>query len=143
MLLCTVAQIMTRRPIGVEAGTSIVSTAKTMRDAGIGSLFVKKGGQWAGIITETDIVRRAVANNRNLVEQTVDMIMTTPISTIEGNCMVHEARDLMSKLGVRHLAVTLAGEIVGVISVRDLLSFYERYALSKERELSEPKITKD
>ena len=142
-MLYTIAQIMTRGPIAVESGTSIVDTAKTMRDARIGSLFVKKGNQWVGIITETDIVRRAVANNRNLVEQTVDMIMTTPISTIEGNCMVHEARDLMSKLGVRHLAVTLAGEIVGVISVRDLLSFYERYALSKERELSEPKITKD
>jgi signal-transduction protein with cAMP-binding, CBS, and nucleotidyltransferase domain len=142
-MLSTVAQIMTRRPIVVESGTSIVNTAKTMRDARIGSLLVKKGNQWVGIITETDIVRRAVANNRNLVEQTVDMIMTTPISTIEGNCMVHEARDLMSKLGVRHLAVTLAGEIVGVISVRDLLSFYEGYALSKERELSEPKVTKD
>ena len=142
-MLYTIAQIMTRGPIAVESGTSIVDTAKTMRDARIGSLFVKKGNQWVGIITETDIVQHAVANNRNLVEQTVDMIMTTPISTIEGNCMVHEARDLMSKLGVRHLAVTLAGEIVGVISVRDLLSFYERYALSKERELSEPKITKD
>ena len=49
----------------------------------------------------------------------------------------------MSKLGVRHLGVTLAGKIVGVISVRDLLLFYERYEQSKEREFSEPKITQD
>ncbi len=142
-MLCTVAQIMTKRPIAVESGMSIVSTAKTMRAASIGSLFVKKGKQWVGIITETDIVRRAVANNRNLSKQTVEMIMTTPIRTIEGNCMDHDAQDMMSKLGVRHLGVTLAGKIVGVISVRDLLLFYERYLQSKEREFSEPKITQD
>ncbi len=142
-MISTVAQIMTRGPIAVESGMSILTTAKTMRDARIGSLFVKKGDQWVGIITETDIVRRAVANNRNLAEQTVDMIMTTPICTIEGNCLVHEAQDMMNKLGVRHLGVMLAGEIVGVISVRDLLSFYERYALSKEQEVSDPKIAQD
>ena len=143
MLSCAVAEIMTRSPIAVESGTSIVNTAKTMRDARIGSLFVKKGNQWVGIITETDIVQRAVANSRNLDEQTVDMIMTTPISSIDGNCMVHEARDLMSKLGVRHLGVKLAGEIVGVISAHDILLFYERCTLSKERELSEPEIAKN
>ena len=143
MLLGTVAEIMTKRPKDVESGTSIVTTAKTMRDMRIGSLFVKKGEQWVGIVSESDIVRRAVANNRDLTAQTVDMIMSAPIATIEGNCMVHEARDLMSKLGVRHLGVTLAGKIVGVVSARDVLLFYERYALSKERESSEPKISQD
>ena len=143
MLLGTVAEIMTKRPKDVESGTSIVATAKTMCDARIGSLFVRKGKRWVGIISESDIVRRAVANNRDLTAQTVDMIMSAPIATIEGNCMVHEARDLMSKLGVRHLGVTLAGEIVGVVSARDVLLFYERYALSKEGESSEPKISQD
>jgi CBS domain-containing protein len=49
-------------------------------------------------------------------------------------------------LGIRHLAVTKGGEIVGVISVRDLLLFYKRYAQSKisqEQMYSEPKIGQD
>ena len=143
MLLGTVAEIMTKRPKDVESGTSIVATAKTMCDARIGSLFVRKGKRWVGIISESDIVRRAVANNRDLTAQTVDMIMSAPIATIEGNCMVHEARDLMSKLGVRHLGVTLAGEIVGVVSERDVSLFYEHYVLSQEHDSSEPKISQD
>jgi len=143
MLLGTVAEIMTKRPRGVDSGTSIVTTAQTMRDAGIGSLLVKKGEQWVGIVSESDLVRRAVANNRNLTSQTVDMIMSAPVATIEANCMVHEARDLMRKLGVRHLGVTRAGEIVGVVSARDVLSYYEQYALSKENDSSEPKIAQD
>ena len=143
MLLGTVAEIMTKRPIDVASGTSIVTTAKTMCAAGIGSLLVKKGEQWIGSVSESDIVRRAVANNRDLTAQTVDMIMSAPVATIDGNCMVHEARNLMRKLGVRHLGVTLAGEIVGVVSERDVSLFYEHYVLSQEHDSSEPKISQD
>ena len=145
-MLCTVAQIMTKRPIAVESGMSIVDTAKTMRTASIGSLFVKKGKQWVGIITETDIVRRAVANNRNLSKQTVEMIMTTPICTNEGDRTVDDAQDILGDLGVRHHGITEAGKIVGVISVRVPLLFYKRYAQSKistEQKYSEPKISQD
>jgi signal-transduction protein with cAMP-binding, CBS, and nucleotidyltransferase domain len=77
---------------------------------------------------------------------TVEKIMTTPICTIEGNQSVDDAQDMMGDLGVRHLAVTQAGEIVGVVSVRDLLMFYKRYAQSKitpGAEYSEPKIFQD
>jgi signal-transduction protein with cAMP-binding, CBS, and nucleotidyltransferase domain len=72
--------------------------------------------------------------------------MTTPICTIEGNQSVDDAQDMMADLGVRHLGVTKNGDITGVVSVRDLLSFYKRYAQSKisqEMGYSEPKISQD
>ena len=99
-----------------------------------------------GIVTDTDIVRRGVSTNKSLGKMTVEKIMTTPICTIEGSQSVDDAQDMMADLGVRHLAVTKAGEIVGVISVRDLLLFYKRYAQSKilpEMGYSEPKIMQD
>jgi signal-transduction protein with cAMP-binding, CBS, and nucleotidyltransferase domain len=77
---------------------------------------------------------------------TVEKIMTTPICSIEGSQPVDDAQDMMGDLGVRHLAVTQAGEIVGVVSVRDVLMFYKRYAQSKilpEAGYSEPKIFQD
>jgi CBS domain-containing protein len=117
-----------------------------MRAARVGSLFVKKGKKLVGIVTDTDIVRRAVSTNKNLGKMTVEKIMTTPICTIEGSQPVDDAQDMMGDLGVRHLAVTKAGEIVGVVSVRDLLLFYKRYAQSKiplVQGYSEPKITQD
>lgn len=131
----TVAQIMTKNPKTVAPGTSVVSAAKTMRTARVGSLFVKKGKHLVGIVTDTDMVRRAVASNKNLGKMTVEKIMTSPICSIESNRSIGDAQDMMGDLGVRHLGVTQAGEIVGVISVRDLLVYYQR--------ISEPKIAQD
>jgi signal-transduction protein with cAMP-binding, CBS, and nucleotidyltransferase domain len=142
----TVSQIATKRPKSIGPKTSIASAAKTMRQARVGSLLVKKGRQMVGILTDTDIVRRAVATGKPLGKLTVDKIMTTPICTIEGSQTVDDAQDMMADLGVRHLGVTKNGEITGVVSVRDLLSFYKRYAQSKISEdmgYSEPKISQD
>lgn len=141
----TVSRIMTKQPKSVGPGTSVVSAAKTMKTARVGSLFVKKGKKLVGILTDTDIVRRAVAAGKPLGKLTVEKIMTSPICTIESSQTVDDAQDMMGDLGVRHLAVTKAGDIVGIISVRDLLMFYKRYAQSKiaPEEYSEPKIAQD
>lgn len=141
----TVARIMTKNPKTVGTATSVMSAAKTMKTARVGSLFVKKGKKLVGILTDTDIVRRAVAAGKPLGKLTVEKIMTSPICTIESSQTVDDAQDMMGDLGVRHLAVTKAGDIVGIISVRDLLMFYKRYAQSKiaPEEYSEPKIAQD
>jgi CBS domain-containing protein len=144
--MSTVSRIMTKRPKTIGPKTSVVSAAKAMRTARVGSLFVKKGKQLVGIVTDTDIVRRAVSTNKNLGKMTVEKIMTTPICSIESDQPVDDAQDMMGDLGVRHLAVTQGGSIVGVISVRDLLMHYKRYAQSKistEVTYSEPKIGQD
>jgi CBS domain-containing protein len=144
--MSTVAKIMNKNPKSVGPKMSIASAAKTMRAARVGSLFVKKGKQLVGVVTDTDIVRRAVASGKPLGKLTVEKIMTTPICTIEGSQSIDDAQDMMADLGVRHLGVTKNGEISGVISVRDLLLHYKRYAQSKistEVTYEEPKITQD
>ena len=144
--MSTVAKIMSKQPKTVGPDVSVVSAAKKMKAARVGSLFVKKGKKLIGIVTDTDIVRRAVAMSKPLGKLTVEKIMTSPICTIEGSQPVDDAQDMMGDLGVRHLAVTQEGEIVGVVSVRDVLMFYKRYAQSKispEAPYSEPKIFQD
>ena len=144
--MSTVEKIMKKQLKTVGPSVSIVSAAKKMKAAKVGSLLVKKGKKLVGIVTDTDIARRAVATNKSLGKLTVEKIMTAPICMIEGSQSVDDAQDMMADLGVRHLAVTNAGEIVGVVSVRDLLLFYKRYAQSKippEMGYSEPKIMQD
>ncbi|CUS34735.1 CBS domain-containing protein [Candidatus Nitrospira nitrificans] len=144
--MSTVAKIMNKNPKSVGPKTSIASAAKTMRAARVGSLFVKKGKRLVGVVTDTDIVRRAVAGGKPLGKLTVEKIMTTPICTIEGSQSIDDAQDMMADLGVRHLGVTKNGEISGVVSVRDLLLHYKRYAQSKisaDVSYSEPKISQD
>ena len=145
-MMSTVARIMNKQPKNVGPSVSVVSAAKKMQTARISSLLVKKGKKFVGIVTDTDIVRRAASANKPLGKMTVEKIMTSPICTIEGSQPVDDAQDMMADLGVRHLAVTKAGEIVGVVSVRDVLMFYKRYAQSKispEAPYSEPKIFQD
>lgn len=131
----TVAQIMIKDLQTVGPDTTVRSAAKHMNESRLGSLFVKKEQAIVGIVTDTDLVRRALASSKDLNALTVGDIMTSPVATIEGTRTVSDAHDMMGDLGIRHLGVTTAGEIVGVISVRDLLRYYQR--------VSEPKIAQD
>lgn len=132
----TVARIMTKELKTVAPRTLVRDAAQQMREAKLGSLFVKKGEDIVGIVTDTDLVRRALAaTNKDLNALTVEDIMTSPVCTIEGSRTVSDAHDMMGDLGIRHLGVTTGGQIVGVISVRDLLTYYQR--------ISEPKIGQD
>lgn len=144
--MAAVSSIMTKNPKSVGPTTSVVSAAKTMKAARVGSLFVKKGKQLVGIVTDTDIVRRAVSSGKPLAKLTVDKIMTSPIRTIDATKAVDDAQDMMGDYSIRHLGVTKNGEIIGVVSVRDLLLYYKRYAQSKlppNMGYEEPKIGQD
>lgn len=133
--MATVEQIMRKDPKRIPCTMSVQDAAKKMRDERIGSLLVEKNGDLVGIVTDTDVVRRAVAGGADLNKMTVQDIMTSPIATIEAMRTVQDAHDMMGDLGVRHLGVTKQGKLVGLISVRDLLVFYKR--------VSEPKIMQD
>jgi CBS domain-containing protein len=133
--MSTVAQAMRRELKKTAHDTTVRKAAKQMRDDRVGSLLVIKNGDVVGIVTETDIVRRAVAQGSDLSKMTVHSIMTSPIATIESNRTIQDAHDMMGDLGVRHLGVTEGGTLVGLVSVRDLLISFKR--------ISEPKITQD
>ena len=131
----TVADSMRREIKGVPHTATIKKVAAKMKSDKVGSLFVEKKKELVGIVTETDIVRKAVAAGSNLGKVTAEKIMSKPIATIESYRSNGDASDMMSDLGVRHLGVTEHGKIVGIISVRDLLVAAQR--------VSEPKITQD
>ncbi len=95
--------------------------AKHFAESKIGSIFIKKDDEFVGIITETDLVRKVMAEEKSPDGVTVESIMSTNLITIDLEKSLTEAGDLMDHHNVRHLAVTEGGKIVGVISVRDLI----------------------
>ncbi|WP_447976575.1 CBS domain-containing protein [Candidatus Nitrospira bockiana] len=133
--MSTVAQVMRRELKTITSDVSVKDAAGRMRDERVGSLLVERAGSIVGIITDTDVVRRAVANGSDLTKMAVESIMTSPVATIESMRTVQDAHDMMGDLGVRHLGVTEHGKLVGVVSVRDLLVYFKR--------VSEPKIAQD
>lgn len=133
--MSTLPQVMRKELKKIAHTMSVRDAARRMRDERIGSLFVEKGGSLVGIVTETDVVRRGVADAADLAKQTVEQIMTSPIVSIESSRTLQDAHDMMGDLGVRHLGVTEGGKLVGLVSVRDLLVYFKR--------VSEPKIMQD
>ena len=133
--MSTIADNMRRVIKKVPHTTPVIEAAGKMSAEKVGSLFVERKGELVGIVTESDVVRKAVATGLALGNLTVERIMTYPIKTIESSRSMQDAHDMMGDLGVRHLGVTEGGTIVGLISVRDLLVYFKR--------VSEPKITQD
>ncbi len=133
--MSSVALVMRKDLQSIVHTTSVQKAANRMRDGRIGSLFVEKNGALVGIVTETDIVRKAAADGKDLTKLTVEQIMTSPVVSIEGNRTLQDAHDVMADRGLRHLGVTDAGKLVGLVSVRDLLVYFKR--------VSEPKIGQD
>lgn len=133
--MSTLGELMRKELKQVTAATPVREAAKRMRDERVGSLFVEKGGRLVGIVTDTDVVRRAVAETKDVDRLTVEQIMSSPIATIEAARAMQDAHDMMGDLGVRHLGVTEGGKLTGLVSVRDLLMYFKRY--------SEPRITQD
>lgn len=109
--------------VKVDRDVSVKTAAEMMRDNGIGSIFITSGAEIIGILTDTDLVRRVVAAGADPLATTVEKIMSAPIASIEGNATLLDANDLMAKQHIRHLGITKDGEMVGMISVRDLVVF--------------------
>ncbi len=127
--MATVGQLMNRDLSVVTEDTTLEQAAGQMHDQRIGSLLVRKGDDYSGIITETDIVR-AVAEHDDVAQTSVVHVMSSPILTVEKKLSPHYARDLMANKRIRHLAVTDDGKIVGILSARDLLAYFK--TVSKE-----------
>ncbi|HWF58735.1 MAG TPA: CBS domain-containing protein [Nitrospira sp.] len=122
--MATVGQLMTRDLSAVPGETTIQEAAAHMHGSHIGSLLVETGETFSGIITETDVVR-AVAERIDVAGTAVSQLMSKPIVSVEKELSPHYARDLMADKHTRHLAVTDAGAIVGIISARDLLAYFK------------------
>ena len=116
-----VRQLMTRDIVKVPTPTTVKEAAALMKKNGVGSLLVNDGKDLVGIVTETDIVHKIVGLDLSPQMTQVESIMSYPLLSIEAEHPVEEAAEMMIRNGVRHLAVTEKGQVVGMISMRDLL----------------------
>jgi len=98
-----------------------LDVARLLTEKRIGSVFIKRDGEIVGIITETDIIRKVSALEKNPAKVGVESIMSTNVLKVDLNDTIVDACDMMDKYHTRHLAVTEGGKIVGIVSVRDLI----------------------
>lgn len=100
--------------------TSLREAAKAMTDRGHGSIGVVEGMKLLGLITERDLVR-AVSSGVDLDETPVSSFMSQDPDTFTPDLDVWEASQWLAESGYRHLPVVANGELLGIVSIRDLL----------------------
>ncbi|MFB3107781.1 MAG: cyclic nucleotide-binding/CBS domain-containing protein [Candidatus Binatia bacterium] len=127
IMLRPLAVMMSRSLRSIPPDASLLEAARLMRDSKIGALLVQDREQFVGVVSETDLVRKAMAGGEAPLDQPVKSVMSSPIITIEIDRSAHDASDQMAEHGIRHLAVTQDGEIVGMISVVDLLRYFKNW----------------
>jgi citrate synthase len=115
-----VRDLMSAPAVTCEAGTSLAGAARTMRDAGIGSVIVTEAGKVAGILTERDLLRAAAAATAAPAE-TVEMWMTANPDVLGPDEEVDAAWTSLAHHQYRHLPVVDGLALVGVVSLRDLM----------------------
>ena len=117
-----VEQLMTRELACIDSTQAVSTAANMMRARKIGSLLVTQDSELIGIVTESDIVRKVVAFHLSPEFVQVKQIMSTPVVSIDETESIFEAAGIMKASGTRHLAVGDEDRVVGMLSVRDLLS---------------------
>ena len=116
-----VREVMTEDVVTITPGLTLRATAKLMAARKVGSLVVDDPeGQGVGIITERDILR-AVAEDLDPDVETASGHLTAELVYAAPRWTLEEATEAMRRGGFRHLVVLDGGEVIGIISLRDVV----------------------
>lgn len=114
-----VRDVMTPGPIGVDYQQSIGEAARAMRDWGVGAVLVVRNESLYGLVTDRDLVVRAVAGARG-ADEPVGPLSSGNLIGVDADADVREAMRLMREHAVRRLPVLENGQVAGIVSLGDL-----------------------
>ena len=107
----------------IDAGATVFEAVEQMVAANVGSLLVTDGGDIAGIVTERDYLRRVTLEGRTDKDTAVGEIMSAPLVIVTPETEIDECMAVMTDRRIRHLPVVDGGEVVGVVSIGDIVKF--------------------
>lgn len=105
----------------IGKGATVADAVREMNEKGIGALLVVDGRNPIGIFTERDVLRRIVDADKDPAVVRVSHAMTRNLVTITPTHQVEEAMEMMTSHRFRHLPVMEDGEVVGMLSIGDLM----------------------
>lgn len=111
------------RVLSIEAGASVFEAVQEMVEANVGSLLVTDHGDIVGIVTERDYLRRVTLEGRTDTDTAVSEIMSAPLVVVTPDTDIDECMAIMTDRRIRHLPVVEDGDVIGVVSIGDLVKF--------------------
>jgi CBS domain-containing protein len=114
-----------RRVLEIDAEASVLDAVKSMVENNVGALLVTDAGQVTGIVTERDYLRRVTLEGRTEAAP-VREIMSSPLIVVTPETSVDECMAVMTDRRIRHVPVVEGDDVVGMVSIGDLVKFKSR-----------------
>lgn len=116
----TVSEVMTDDAVTIGSRRTLMEAAKLMRDNDIGNVIVTDDSAPMGIITDRDIVIRAVAEGRDISATKVGEVCSRDVATVRPDDAADMAVSLMRSRAIRRLPVVSDGRVVGIVGLGDM-----------------------
>ncbi len=121
----TVAELLRTKParvIKVTPEVSVLEAIKILASENIGAAVVMVGDRLAGIVSERDYTRKVILKGRSSETTRVEEIMTANVVVVSPRTKTRECMALMAEKSIRHLPVVDEGRVIGMVSIRDIVS---------------------
>jgi len=105
----------------VAPNAMVIDALKLMTEKDVGALLVLGAGRLKGIISERDYARKVILKGKSSLQTPVREIMTQVVVTVHPGNTVEECMGLMTEKRIRHLPVVVEGQVVGIISIGDIV----------------------
>jgi len=116
----TVREVMTDRVVTVPSTASLMDASRAMADHDIGDVIVVDDGNVSGIVTDRDIVVRAIAKGSEPKTTRVSEVLSGQVQTLGPDATIGEAVRMMTEGAIRRIPVVEGGRPVGIVSIGDL-----------------------
>lgn len=116
----SIIEVMTPNPVSLPAGSPLQEAARCMKERDIGDVIVLDNGTVCGVVTDRDIVVRAVAENRDPATTKLGDICSRDLVTLTPADSVEDAIELMRERAIRRVPIIENGAPVGIVSIGDL-----------------------
>jgi len=107
----------------IEASATVFDAIKKIVELNVGSILVTDGDQVVGIMTERDYLRKVAVHGRTSHDTTVGEIMSSPLGYVTPQTTIDESMAIMTDRRIRHLPVVEDDDVVGIISIGDVVKF--------------------
>ncbi|MHC4497013.1 MAG: CBS domain-containing protein, partial [Planctomycetota bacterium] len=128
----TAADVMSRNVATIAPDETVVSAAIMMSEKGISCLAVVDNGHVAGILTETDMLRRVARNGRHFYRVKLDQIMSHPVQSISPETSVLQASEIMGRMRVKRLPILERERLIGIVTQTDLVRVLTSYGMWRD-----------
>ena len=133
----TIRKVLDRKGgtvLTIQRQASVLEAIGSMSQSNIGALIIEHDGRPVGIFTERDYLRKIALEGRSSRETLVDEVMSSPLITVDVSAPIRTAMETMTERRCRHLVVVEGEQMVGIVSLGDLV---KHLLVEKEAEVEQ------